>query len=132
MATKDHIFVYGLPKAQGSKKAFVVKGRPIIVDTNSKELKVWRYAISTTARNSSFRMVKDGPVAVTAVFYMPKPKKPLFSKPAGRVGDLDKLARSLLDSLTGVAYTDDAQVTTLHVSKEYGDPTGVSFAWGAV
>jgi len=35
--------------------------------------------------------------------------------------DVDKLARALLDALTGVAYGDDAQVVEMHVCKTYGD-----------
>jgi Holliday junction resolvase RusA-like endonuclease len=42
-----------------------------------------------------------------------------------RSGDVDKLARSVLDSLTGVLFHDDAQVVHLVVSKDYGDAPGV-------
>lgn len=34
--------------------------------------------------------------------------------------DCDNLAKIILDSLNGIAYKDDSQVTSLHVSKEYG------------
>jgi len=34
--------------------------------------------------------------------------------------DADKLARAVLDALTGVAYRDDGQVAVLRVSKVYG------------
>lgn len=34
--------------------------------------------------------------------------------------DLDNIAKSILDSLNGIAYRDDSQVTILHLNKEYG------------
>lgn len=34
--------------------------------------------------------------------------------------DCDNMAKSILDALNGVAYDDDAQITNLNISKEYG------------
>lgn len=34
--------------------------------------------------------------------------------------DCDNLAKIILDSLNGLAYKDDSQVTILHINKEYG------------
>lgn len=46
--------------------------------------------------------------------------------PVSRNGDLDNIAKSILDALNGYAFKDDAQVTTLMVSKRYGaDPCAV-------
>lgn len=43
--------------------------------------------------------------------------------PTSKNGDLDNIAKSILDALNGLAYEDDCQVTTLIVSKKYGvDP----------
>ena len=43
--------------------------------------------------------------------------------PTSRNGDIDNIAKSILDALNGFAYEDDCQVTTLMVSKRYGtDP----------
>lgn len=39
--------------------------------------------------------------------------------------DCDNLAKIILDSLNGIAYRDDAQVTILHVNKEYGEQSKV-------
>ena len=41
--------------------------------------------------------------------------------PVSRNGDLDNIAKSILDALNGYAFKDDAQVTTLIVSKRYGN-----------
>ena len=40
--------------------------------------------------------------------------------PLGRNGDIDNVAKSILDALNGFAYEDDCQVTTLIVTKQYG------------
>ena len=40
--------------------------------------------------------------------------------PLGRNGDIDNVAKSILDALNGFAYEDDCQVIRLTVSKEYG------------
>lgn len=43
--------------------------------------------------------------------------------PVSRNGDLDNIAKSILDALNTLAYEDDAQVTLLMISKRYGtDP----------
>lgn len=39
--------------------------------------------------------------------------------------DLDNIAKSVLDSLNGLAYKDDSQVTILHINKEYGEQAKV-------
>ena len=39
--------------------------------------------------------------------------------------DTDNLAKIILDSLNGIAYRDDAQVTILHINKEYGEQAKV-------
>lgn len=43
--------------------------------------------------------------------------------PTSRNGDLDNIAKSILDALNGYVYEDDCQVTLLIISKQYGaDP----------
>ena len=39
--------------------------------------------------------------------------------------DCDNLAKIILDSLNGIAYKDDSQVTILHINKEYGEQAKV-------
>ena len=40
--------------------------------------------------------------------------------PLGRNGDIDNIAKSILDALNGFAYEDDCQVTKLTIAKVYG------------
>ena len=41
--------------------------------------------------------------------------------PTSRNGDLDNIAKSILDALNQCVYHDDCQVTTLVISKRYGE-----------
>ena len=41
--------------------------------------------------------------------------------PTSRNGDLDNIAKSILDALNECVYRDDCQVTTLTISKRYGE-----------
>ena len=119
--------VYGTPVPQGSTRAFVPKGwtRPIITAANSKT-KPWRQEIAGVCKNVLNGCSPAGssrPVSVKIAFYFDKPKSTKKSvqykttKP-----DLDKLARSVLDALTGIAFEDDSQVTDLRISKHFGSP----------
>lgn len=115
--------VRGLPVAQGSVRAFVVRGRARVVSV-TKELKAWRETIADVARNwYGDAPLEEGPVELTVIFHLPRPARP---KGDGRLPiaypDVDKLARGVLDALTGVVYVDDAQVTDLKVLKRFGRP----------
>lgn len=119
-------FVHGKPESQGSTRAFVVNGRPVITSTN-KNVGDWRRLIADTAQVHG-RWYSRGPIEVTAVFLMPIPKtypktkeKPMISRP-----DIDKLQRALFDALTGIFYHDDSQIVKCHIEKSYGrDKVGV-------
>lgn len=120
--------VSGIPAPQGSHKAFVVKGRAIVVD-DSKATKPWRTAVSAAARKAmEGRAPIDAPVHVVVVFHVERPasvsvkKRPL---PSVRP-DLEKYARSTMDALTKIVFADDSLVTDLHVSKRYSVEPGAS------
>jgi len=55
--------------------------------------------------------------------YVPKPKY-VDVMPA-MMPDIDKLVRAVMDSLSGLAYRDDAQVIILTASKVYADITSI-------
>lgn len=64
---------------------------------------------------------------ITAIFPVPKSysKKKTAELLQGQHNydkkpDCDNLAKIILDSLNGIAYKDDSQVTALHITKEYG------------
>ena len=73
---------------------------------------------------------KDTPVRICISIYQEIPKSWSKKKrlqaelgeivPLSRNGDVDNIAKSILDALNGFAYEDDCQVTTLIVTKQYG------------
>ena len=68
----------------------------------------------------------ERPLKVTITAIMPVPKsytkrEKLEIKYPKRKIDLDNIAKSVLDSLNGIAYKDDSQVMDLHITKEFGE-----------
>ena len=130
------IEVRGLPAPQGSKRPVRLGSGKIGMVEMSKAVGPWREAIrSETQRAMNGDGPLAGPVHVTAIFTLPRPRSHYrtglmsdFLKPTAPVApcvkpDLDKLLRALLDGLTaGGVWTDDAQVAQVAARKEYGQP----------
>jgi Holliday junction resolvase RusA-like endonuclease len=119
--------VFGFePRPQGSKKYVGTRRTaagnniPLIIEA-SPGLPVWRKAVADAVKQAmqdSGDLSKfEGAVKVEAVFYLtrrPSVKRAYPTVPP----DVDKLARSLLDSCKAV-WGDDSQVVRLEVSKKY-------------
>jgi Holliday junction resolvase RusA-like endonuclease len=113
-------WVPGRPKTKGSLT--VINGkRNVVSDTPAS--KRWRSLMAYQAA-ALVKAPLEGPVVVVAVFHLPL--HPTSGQAwAGRVGDLDKLARNLLDALTDAGvYGDDVQVTRLICEKVPADMAG--------
>jgi|HubBroStandDraft_3_1064219.scaffolds.fasta_scaffold437515_2 crossover junction endodeoxyribonuclease RusA len=138
--------VRGLPVPQGSSRGFYIKGRGpkarghVSITSSSKGLPAWRRIIADVAQHHAPPSLWDGPIRVDLGFSMPKPKslREFSGRGKHRVPiqvwatkrpDLDKLTRSVLDSLTNVFFEDDSQVVLLHATKDYGVP-GVKIVVG--
>lgn len=113
--------VEGSPAPQGSKRAYVVKGRAVLIEDN-KRTKPWRAAITLTARVEANRQkwtTTDQPVELDVTFLIPKPATSRRAYPSVKP-DLDKLLRALLDGLTDAnIWKDDSQVVSLIARKVY-------------
>lgn len=109
-------FAPGLPRAKGSMRAFVVKGRAIMTNASSAT-RPWEQTVRWYAQQAGLT-IAEGPVRVALCFYMPRPRTVKREHPTTKP-DLDKLTRAVLDALTGVAWKDDAQVTGLEAVKLY-------------
>lgn len=117
--------VLGRAEPQGSMKAFMIKGKPVLTSDNAK-MKPWRQQVgwvALEARGGSEMAPRGIPVALEVIFY--------FRKPTGtshrqfrptKKPDLDKLCRALCDALKGVLYEDDSQITGLIAQKHFGLP----------
>lgn len=119
-----YFFVAGVPVPQGSTRAFVSKGRPIITHSN-RNLKDWRQRIATEAQKLG-APCRDGPLMIHMEFAMPRPKSlPKKVHRHIKKPDLDKLVRAVLDGVTGILIKDDSQVFALNATKHYQSNTGV-------
>jgi len=129
MTSELNFTAFGTPRPQGSAKAFVRGNRAFITSDNAK-LKPYRHTLTQVALEQLRKNTPEGPlcsrgipVEVHIVWTLAKPKSKAkriaqhTTKP-----DADKLARAVLDSLTGVAFEDDAQVVYLTGRKQYGAP----------
>lgn len=124
--------VTGVPAPQGSKRAFIRGGRPVLVEASAK-VRPWRDAVRHEAADAMNGAVPfDGPIQVTITFMLPKPGSVRRYHPTVRP-DIDKLARATLDGLTdGGVWRDDAQVVHMDVRKEYGATPGAHVTVGQI
>ncbi len=119
--------VRGVPRPQGSMRAFVRSGKPIIT-ASSKGLRAWRdlvaFVANEAARDEDAEMVEKGPVHVDILFSLPRPKAEPKTRRTwpDRRPDLDKLVRAVLDALTGISFHDDGQVVSILAAKDWGRP----------
>ena len=141
MAEPVTIRVLGRPAPQGSKRAFVIRGGPrkgqaAVIESSHDRVKSWRQAVLDAALNAqdAFAPADDpgfplaGPLEVSMVFVMPRPKSHYRtgrnahllrdSAPAYPHGkpDVSKLCRAAEDALTDAGiWADDAQVVRYDV-----------------
>lgn len=114
----------GTPAAQGSKRAYITAGRPVIVESNPTTQRSWRTAVAEAAHQHRPETPLDGPLYVRIELRMPRPKARRRQLWADRKPDIDKLTRNCLDALvTAGMITDDSKVCELQVLKYYADPT---------
>lgn len=130
------VFVPGIPKPGGSKRAFINQktGRAIVTE-DCKGSKDWRTAVRFAAAEV-FASPLFGPLEVAFRFYMPRPRGHYGSgRNAGLVResapkfpafrpDVTKLVRSTEDALKGVAWLDDSQIVRQAASKDYSEKLG--------
>lgn len=127
MSEPIRLTVYGAAQPQGNKTGFARQGKVVMVEGRRPEareaFKSWREAVATEGRawqREHGQELLDEPLGLTAVFYLPKPSSaPKWKLWARGRPDVDKLARAVLDALTGVLWVDDSRVVSLHVQKPY-------------
>ena len=115
--------VEGVAVPKGSTKSFVINGKAATTNANPKT-KGWEMRVATEAqaKRGDFYVPKtskgNDAVEVVAAFFLSPPKTGKRSHPTVKP-DIDKLARTVLDALTGVMFEDDSQVTQLVARKQY-------------
>lgn len=119
------LFVAGRPAPQGSKRHV---GKGILVES-SKAVGPWRELLAFYAAQGYRGPLIDVAVAVQIEFVMPRPAgaPKRSTPPATKRPDIDKLARAVLDALSGVVWRDDSLIVDLHQTKriaEIGETPG--------
>lgn len=134
--------VLGTPAPKGSSRAFINKktGRAFVAPGGAKttEVKIasWNVAVRQAAqealKGSVVMAFVKVPIAVEIVFRMARPGghyskatgKLLASAPAFPCSkpDIDKLARTTLDAMTGSIFDDDSRIATLSLDKVFAEP----------
>ena len=117
------LFVRGKPQPQGSKRHV---GGGVMVEA-VKGVAVWRIDVRDALNLAWHEEPRDGAVFVRLDFAFLRPKSVSEKKrPHMTVRpDVDKLARAVLDAMTGVVLSDDALVVKLEVEKRYDSVQGV-------
>lgn len=140
--------VSGEAQTKGSAKAFVVFGEVLAAASRYKQTgkkisprayitndnpnaKHWQETVmdaAIEARRGGPLLAGElmaGPVVVDLVFYLTRPQKIRTSIVSHTTRpDVDKLARCVLDGLTGVIYSDDGQVVAVRLAKQYAPIEG--------
>lgn len=125
------LIVPGRPAPKGSLRCVGGRGRPHqLIEQLADSQKEWRQVVTAAARHNLEPLARYAPVAVSVAFTLPRPASGKLTRPSGRVGDVDKLARLVLDALESAgALADDAQVVELHASKHYPAPGPQALPW---
>lgn len=130
------IFVPGEPQPKGSTKSFATKTGKVVTTNDNPDTKPWQAVVASFVRQSIGPTIvyPEGAVRIDLSFVMKRraaePKR--ITPPHTRKPDLDKLVRAILDSLTGLIYTDDNQVTCVYSNKrtaDIGEQPGVHIRW---
>lgn len=118
--------VDGVPQPKGSMQGFVVRtrrGPRAVVTEDNARTRPWAALVRDAARQAigeAIAFPRGVPVRLEAVFTLPRPiGLPKRITAPTKKPDLDKLARTVKDALTGVVWQDDSQVVELLARKRY-------------
>lgn len=124
------VSVDGLPVPKPDPKCFGTGGiHRLSIPQKAKPYWDWRARIIKAGEvlREQAGGTLDGPLGVDVTVTLPRPKSAPRTRlwPDVRVGDVDKIARAVLDALTEAGlWGDDSQVCALQANKAYpGSPT---------
>jgi len=122
--------VLGTPIEQGSMTCVGFGGHHNVQPSNKKALIPWRDLVQKAGLALSITGI-EGPVGVEVTLTVTRPKSVTRDWPSKKAnrrgvgGDIDKLARAVLDGLTlSKVFGDDSQVVELTARKCYPDTPG--------
>jgi crossover junction endodeoxyribonuclease RusA len=108
-------------------------GRAIVIPTSPKRLAEWTRTVEETAWIAMHHRPKfERVVMLYARFSLNRPRGVPVSELVPRgMPDADKLARAVGDALSGIVYTDDAQIADIRSGKRYVGGIGGAPVQGA-
>ena len=116
--TKDKwtrcFFIPMAPQAKGRPRFW--KGHAV----TDPKTRAFEKAFALSARKYAPPKPLETQLSVTAVFQLAKPMR--SSRPYPSRSDTDNYLKAILDSLNGLFWKDDSQITDLHARKIYGNP----------
>jgi len=130
--------VLGVPETQGSKTAVMRGGRAHVIEGSNgpkrQRFVDWRQAVRSEGQrwqeDQGNPGLFDGPLIVNLAFGLAKPASAPKTRRTWPIkaqsGDIDKLARCVLDALTGVLFADDSQVVALASAKDFSEQPGLT------
>ena len=114
-------FVHGIPKPKARARV-TKKGHAYTPDTTAS----WEQSVLIQALEHKPDHPWDEPIGVGLEFNLPRPKSLSKKRQWPSVKpDLDNLAKSILDALNGVYYTDDGRICEVVLRKKYSPNPGV-------
>jgi len=117
--------VYGLPVPKARARTVRRPNGQISSFTPPRTVR-WEENIAAQAMPYLPAEPLDCPLAIEAVFYLPRPQsRRKADMLPDRKPDWDNLAKSLTDALEGLFWTNDSRVTDAVIRKRYGTPPRV-------
>ena len=131
--------ILGTPAPKGSNRAMLIGGRARFVPggsaVNASALRSWadsvRYSVQSCVSGQATPLFTHVAVAVAITFRLRRPgghwaKSGVLKSSAPLAPsvkpDLDKLARSTFDAMSGVVFDDDSRIIRTFLAKEYAEP----------
>jgi len=114
--------IKGIPKVK-KRPRFAIRNGKVLTYT-PKSTAIFENLVRLKAEKE-FTHPLNGAIRVAIRFHLPRPKKMIWkTKPmpetySDKRPDIDNLAKSVIDGLTGIAFKDDGQIADLHLTKKY-------------
>jgi Holliday junction resolvase RusA-like endonuclease len=128
MIVNPDLFYFEVPGPYGvkgsTKSIWDHRARKIRTLPDCKHGKTFAASVQVAALHAGIKKVPKGiGVSISAIYGFIRPPRTVGRRDPCVRPDADKLARALLDALTGYAYDDDGQVIALSIRKIYAERT---------
>lgn len=107
------------PVAKGRPRFSTYRGTPRAY--TPAKTRTFEKTIRTLARQQWTAPALSGALHVSILFYVPIKNKKLWGKPHDKRPDVDNYAKGVSDALNGIIFSDDGQIATLEVRKQYAE-----------